>query len=86
MFQDWFSRGETTCPLTGAKLPSIQLTPNYALKALIQQWKDRKQANNAEAKAEPTARYPELQVRLFQHLSAAIGQLDIRDRNAARLL
>ncbi|CAD7702128.1 unnamed protein product [Ostreobium quekettii] len=36
--QEWFGRGNATCPVTGQKVGSTQLTPNFALKSLASAW------------------------------------------------
>lgn len=36
--EEWFSRGKVTCPVTGQRLSSTQLTPNFALKSLASTW------------------------------------------------
>jgi TPR repeat protein/CII-binding regulator of phage lambda lysogenization HflD len=37
--QEWFDRGKRTSPKTGARLLSIELTPNYSMRSLIQDLK-----------------------------------------------
>ncbi|KAL9330155.1 hypothetical protein ACSQ67_005158 [Phaseolus vulgaris] len=40
--EEWFNRGNSTCPITRQKLQNIQLPKtNYVLKRLIASWKDR---------------------------------------------
>mmetsp|Transcript_145442 Transcript_145442/g.205932 ORF Transcript_145442/g.205932 Transcript_145442/m.205932 type:complete len:232 (+) Transcript_145442:310-1005(+) len=41
---EWFRRGHTTSPLTGAPLPSTVLTPNQNLRQLIMEFKERHSA------------------------------------------
>lgn len=58
--QGWFSQGVTTCPVTGEQLQRIQLAPNYALKALIEQWREKQAQSGVQ---HSSARYPVLQAR-----------------------
>lgn len=37
----WLAGGHATSPLTGARLPSAALTPNYALRSIIRDWRER---------------------------------------------
>ncbi|CAD7702323.1 unnamed protein product [Ostreobium quekettii] len=37
--EEWFRRGETTCPKTNLKLSSTSLVRNYALQTAIHEWK-----------------------------------------------
>lgn len=36
--EEWFVRGNVTCPVTGQRVNSKQLTPNFALKSLASTW------------------------------------------------
>eukprot|EP00803_Ostreobium_quekettii_P011725 evm.model.scf_26.16 EVM.evm.TU.scf_26.16 scf_26:134044-140940(-) len=36
--EEWFVRGNVTCPVTGQRVNSVQLTPNFALKSLASTW------------------------------------------------
>ena len=36
--QRWLESGNKTCPVTGIKLRSLELTPNFALRMAIQDW------------------------------------------------
>ena len=61
--QAWFARGESTCPVTGEQLSSIQLAPNYALKGMIQAWRDSQPTvSDAPQEQNGSTHYPVLQV------------------------
>eukprot|EP01116_Phalansterium_solitarium_P020109 TRINITY_DN5833_c0_g2_i1.p1 TRINITY_DN5833_c0_g2~~TRINITY_DN5833_c0_g2_i1.p1 ORF type:complete len:590 (+),score=147.89 TRINITY_DN5833_c0_g2_i1:196-1965(+) len=54
--EQWFQQGNTTSPKTNAELPSRDLIPNIALRAAIEEWKQRHQ--QAPRAAPPTCKLP----------------------------
>ena len=64
----WFRQGKTTCPLTGVKLTSIQLTTNFALRNAIQSWKRKQVAASSSGEQNGSTSYPTVQVQF--HIDA----------------
>lgn len=38
--EGWFAKGKDTCPMTGTKLKSTQVIPNFALRQRIERWNE----------------------------------------------
>jgi hypothetical protein len=58
--EHWFNKGHRTCPLTGKELHSIQIVPNYAVRGLVQAWREShpNSVNGSSAAAAAEASYP----------------------------
>ena len=58
--EQWFHKGHRTCPLTGKDLQSIQIVPNYAVRGLVQAWREEHPsgANGSSAAAAAVTSYP----------------------------
>ena len=65
--EEWFQKGHRTCPLTGRELQSLQVAPNYAVRGLVQAWREEHSgiANGSSAAAQ--SRYPAVYNGALQH-------------------
>ena len=62
--QEWLSQGHNTSPVTRQPLTSQQLTPNYALKSLIEEYKGGAIPQAAHVHADPVAAQPAPPIRI----------------------
>ncbi|GAQ78705.1 hypothetical protein KFL_000170510 [Klebsormidium nitens] len=56
--EQWFDRGNRTCPLTGVVLTSTQVSPNLTLRKLIQDWAARHPTQSAVAQTPSSSQNP----------------------------
>lgn len=60
--EEWFGRGNRTCPVTKQEVIELNLTPNYALKSLASSWCDVNSAGDEEDDNVMFQRSPEPEV------------------------
>lgn len=58
--ETWFKRGHNTCPSTGKTLTSTQIVPNFAVKGLVEAWRQAHMPSNGASQENGKMQYPEV--------------------------
>ncbi|KAJ8764143.1 hypothetical protein K2173_005053 [Erythroxylum novogranatense] len=82
----WINSGHHTCPKSGQKLIHMALIPNYALKSLVNQWREENKIPLLEHSPSSSTSTSKSNEKAIDHISATKDSIDVAKMTAEFLV